>query len=164
MRLRRGTSDAHTEAPATKDERKPLTAKRAKRMIGVGKAVAPLLAPYALAAAGAARNAWDARRAARLGVAPDQLSAYAGPGGALHARISRAAETLTDMESPAEPLTTTAATAFAGATRPRLADLAVAVRAAEQMPTGRRRAAYRAVDRELGRIENELLTHLGVAR
>jgi len=140
--------------------KKPLTGKQAKRMIGVGTAVAPLLAPYALAAAGAARGAWDARRAARLGVAADQLSAYSGPGGALHARLSRVAEALTDLESAHD---TEAARAFVTDTRPRLADLAVAVRAAEQMPSARRRTAYRAVGQELDRIEVDLLTHLGVA-
>ncbi|MFB9386345.1 DUF6474 family protein [Pseudonocardia petroleophila] len=142
--------------------KKPLTGKQAKRMIGVGTAVAPLLAPYALAAAGAARGAWDARRAARLGVATDQLGAYAGPGGALHARLSRVAEALTELES-SETHASDAATAFITDTRPRLADLAVAVRAAEQMPTARRRTAYRAIGHELDRVEIDLLTHLGVA-
>ena len=39
-------------------------------MIGISKAVAPLLAPYALAAASVARGRWDAYRAAKLGVGP----------------------------------------------------------------------------------------------
>src|SRR5918998_4573281 len=92
--------------------RKPLTAARAKRMIGVGKAVAPLLAPYALAAAAVARARWDAYRAARLGVEPGQLSAYAGPGGALHARLSRMAEALDRIESGAETHSNGAARRF----------------------------------------------------
>lgn len=142
--------------------RKPLTVGRAKRMIGVGKAVAPLLAPYALAAATVARARWDAYRAARLGVEPGQLSAYAGPGGALHARLSRMAEALDALESGAEARSTDAAHRFALDTRPRLADLAVAVRAAEQMPTPRRRTAYRSIGAELDRIELALLRHLGV--
>lgn len=133
--------------------RNPLTAKRAKRLIGVGTAVAPLLAPYALAAATVARGAWDARKAARMGIAADQLSAYAGPGGALHARLSRVAEALGELSGDQ---------AFVDATRPRLADLAVAVRAAEQMPTARRRTAYRAIGAELDRIEVDLLNRLGV--
>jgi hypothetical protein len=137
--------------------RTPLTAARAKRLVAVGKAVAPLLAPYALAAATVARGAWDARKAARLGVAPDQLQAYSGPGGALHARLSRVAEALAELEGRG-----TDEKAFVGATRPRLADLAVAVRAAEQMPAPRRRAAYRAIAGELDRIEVDLLTRLGV--
>lgn len=138
--------------------RQPLTAARAKRLIGVGKAVAPLLAPYALAAAGVARGRWDEHRAARLGVEPGQLSAYAGPGGALHARLSRVAEALDQLDTS----TTGAASRFAAETRPRLADLAVAVRAAEQMPTSRRRTTYRAIAGELDRIEVDLLGHLGV--
>ena len=142
--------------------RKPFTAARAKRMIGIGKAVAPLLAPYALAAAGVARARWDAYRAARLGVEPGQLSAYAGPGGALHARLSRMAQALDELESGAEVNTTSAARRFAVDTRPRLADLAVAVRAAEQMPTTRRRTAYRSIGLELDRIEIALLKHLGI--
>jgi hypothetical protein len=142
--------------------RKPLTAAQAKRMIGISKAVAPLLAPYALAAATVARGRWDAYRAAKLGVRPDQLSAYAGPGGALHARLSRVAEALTELDTGAGARSTEEGRAFAAATRPRLADLAVAVRAAEQMPSSRRRAAYRAISGELDRIESDLLTHLGV--
>jgi hypothetical protein len=142
--------------------RKPLTAARAKRMIGIGKAVAPLLAPYALAAAGVARARWDAYRAARLGVEPGQLSAYAGPGGALHARLSRMAEALDQIESGAETHSNGAARRFAVDTRPRLADLAVAVRAAEQMPASRRRTAYRSVGAELDRLEIALLNHLGL--
>jgi hypothetical protein len=142
--------------------RKPLTAARAKRMIGVGKAVAPLLAPYALAAAGVARERWDAYRAARLGVEPGQLSAYTGPGGALHARLSRMAEALDELESGADSHGSGAARRFAAETRPRLADLAVAVRAAEQMPASRRRTAYRSIGAELDRLEITLLHHLGV--
>lgn len=151
-----------TAADVGKAVKKPLTGKSAKRMIGVGTAVAPLLAPYALAAAGAARGAWDARKAARYGIAADQLGAYAGPGGALHARLSRVAETLTELESSTTHVTD-GATSFVATTRPRLADLAVAVRAAEQMPTARRRTAYKAIGHELDRIEIDLLTHLGVA-
>jgi hypothetical protein len=58
---------------------------------------------------------------------------------------------------------TGAARTFAVEVRPRLADLAVAVRAAEQMPTARRRTAYRAIGGELDRIETDLLTHLGIS-
>ena len=161
MALRRRSKTAAITDAAEK-VRKPLTGKSAKRIIGVGTAVAPLLAPYALAAAGAVRGAWDARKAARLGVAADQLGAYAGPGGALHARLSRIAEALTELESGPQAQSDGEVSAFAADTRPRLADLAVAVRAAEQMPTPRRRTAYRAIGEELDRIEVDLLTHLGV--
>ncbi|GAA0929737.1 DUF6474 family protein [Pseudonocardia zijingensis] len=167
LRRRRSTppeGDATPVADAAAADaraRKPLTAARAKRMIGIGKAVAPLLAPYALAAAGVARERWDAYRAARLGVEPGELAAYAGPGGALHARLSRIAAALDQLESGDERRTD-AAHRFAIDTRPRLADLAVAVRAAEQMPGPRRRTAYRSIGAELDRIEITLLQHLGV--
>jgi Family of unknown function (DUF6474) len=160
---RRATPEAGTAIEsAVGRARKPLTAARAKRMIGVGKAVAPLLAPYALAAAAVARNRWDAYRATRLGVEPGQLAAYSGPGGALHARLSRMAEALDRLESGAEAHGAGAAHRFAVDMRPRLADLAVAVRAAEQMPGPRRRTAYRSIGAELDRIEIALLHHLGV--
>ena len=120
--------------------RGPMTPARARRMIGVGKAVLPLLAPYALAAAGVARARWDAYRAARLGVTPAQLNAYSGRGGALHARIDQLATALDDLDDGTEAHATTASRRFALETRPRLADLAVAVRAAEQMPPQRRDA------------------------
>jgi Family of unknown function (DUF6474) len=142
--------------------RSPMTPARAKRMIGVGRAVLPLLAPYALAAAGIARARWDAYQAARLGVTPDRLNAYTGRGGALHARIDRLAESLNALDDDTEAYATTAARRFAVETRPRLADLAVAVRAAEQMPAQRRRTAQKAVGNELDRIELALLRHLGV--
>jgi hypothetical protein len=166
LRRRAGAADEESVAETVTDvaraARKPLTAARAKRLIGVSKAVAPLLAPYALALAGVARYRWDAYRAARLGVEPGQLSAYAGPGGALHARLSRLAEALDELDPGTESRSTDAARRFALDTRPRLADLAVAVRAAEQMPTPRRRTAYRAISGELDHIEVALLTHLGV--
>lgn len=138
--------------------RPPLTAAKAKRLIGIGTAVAPLLAPYVLAAATTARGAWDERRAARLGVPAEELRAYSGPGGALHARLSRIAEALAELEERGTGDDTT----FVTSTRPRLHDLAVAVRAAEQMPTTRRRTAYRAIGGELDRVEVELLDRLGV--
>jgi hypothetical protein len=168
LRRRASTSDGATDAVEVSEKHAkglsrlvggPLTPSRAKRLIGVGKAVAPLLAPYALAAAGVARARWDEYRAARLGVDPMQLGAYTGPGGALHARLSRMAEALDELDRRTDA---PAAREFTAATRPRLADLAVAVRAAEQMPPARRRTAYRAIGRELDRIEETLLRHLGV--
>jgi hypothetical protein len=157
-----GADAAEAVTRAARAARKPLTPARAKRLIGVGKAVAPLLAPYALALAGVARSRWDEYRAARLGVEPGQLSAYSGPGGALHARLSRVAEALDRLDPGAAAPTSDAARRFVLGTRPRLEDLAVAVRAAEQMPGPRRRTAYRSIGAELDRIEVELLTRLGV--
>lgn len=160
--LKRSGSKGDAAQGAAVVGRKPLTAASAKRMIGVGRTVAPLLAPYALVAAGAIRARWDSYRADRLGVAPDQLAAFRGPGGALHARLGRVAEALGRLDPAAAANATSAARAFVTDTRPRIADLSIAVRAAEQMPLQRRRAAYRAIGGELDRIESALLKHLGV--
>ena len=159
---RSGSASGAAESVAA---RTPLTPAQAKRMIGVGKAVAPLLAPYALAAAGVARSRWDSYRAGRLGVDPAQLGAYAGRGGALHARISRVAEALNELEAgvgTSDRTPTDASRAFVGATRPRLEDLALAIRSAALMPSARRRTAHKAVAGELDRVELDLLGHLGV--
>ncbi|HSU07844.1 MAG TPA: DUF6474 family protein [Pseudonocardia sp.] len=144
--------------------RGPMTPARARRMIGLSKVVLPLLVPYALAAAGVARAQWDAYRAARLGVTPSQLNAYSGRGGTLHARIDQLATALGDLDDGTEAHATTASRRFARETRPRLEDLALAVRAAEQMPPQRRKTAHRAVSAELDRVELALLDHLGVGR
>lgn len=138
--------------------RKPMTKARAKRLIGIGVAVAPVLAPYALAAAGAVRGTWDNYRAGRLGVTTEMLADFTGPGGGLHARCSHLAERLTELEGG-----TPAARAFAEQARPRLVELATAVRAAEQMPSTRRRTAFKAIAAELDGIEQGVLMHLGIA-
>ena len=83
-------------------------------------------------------------------------------GGALHARIDQLATSLDDLDDGTEAHATTASRRFARENRPRLEDLALAVRAAEQMPPQRRRVAHRAVSAELDRIELTLLDHLGV--
>ncbi|GAA1873000.1 hypothetical protein GCM10009836_62430 [Pseudonocardia ailaonensis] len=146
--------EAGTVAP------KDLTPARTKRAIAMGKVVVPLLAPYVIAAAGVARAQWDDNRARRLGVSADQLGRFTGRGGSLHARISRAGEALAQLDA-GDDITPRAKT-FARETEPRLADLAMAVRAAEQMPSARRRTAFRAVAGELDRIEDQLLGHLGI--
>lgn len=138
--------------------RKPMTKSRAKRLIGIGVAVAPVLAPYALAAAGAVRGTWDNYRAGRLGVTTEKLADFTGPGGGLHARCSHLAERLTELEGG-----TPAARTFAEQARPRLVELATAVRAAEQMPSTRRRTAFKAIAAELDGIEQGVLMHLGIA-
>jgi len=76
----------------------------------------------------------------------------------LHARCSHLAERLTELEGG-----TPAARAFAEQARPRLVELATAVRAAEQMPSTRRRTAFKAIAAELDGIEQGVLMHLGIA-
>lgn len=169
MARRRKATTEPAAAPATDPasgktrSRMELTPARAKRLIGVGTAVAPLLAPYVITAAAALRERWDAHRARQLGVPADQLGRFTGRGGSLFARISRVAEALTELEAEGNSSAATgAARRFARDTRPRIEDLALAVRAAEQMPSARRRTAFKAIGGELDRIEEQLLVHLGI--
>ncbi|GAA1392371.1 hypothetical protein GCM10009613_36880 [Pseudonocardia kongjuensis] len=137
-------------------------AKKVQRYLGIAKLLAPLLAPYAMAAAGSLRHRLDDQRSRRLGVSPDELGGYSGPGGKLHARLSRISRTITELREDGTTESDAAAKRFADETEPRLHDLAAAVRAAENMPVSRRKAAYRTISRDLDRIEVELLDHLGV--
>ena len=138
--------------------RKPMTKARAKRLIGIGTAVAPVLAPYALAAAGAVRGTWDNYRAGRLGVTTDKLAEFTGPG----RRSARALLAPRRAAHRAGERGTPAARAFAEQARPRITELATAVRAAEQMPGTRRRTAFKAITAELDGIEQGVLMHLGI--
>jgi uncharacterized protein DUF6474 len=142
--------------------RQLITAGNAKRAVAVGKVLAPVLLPVAARAAGVMRGLWDERRARRLGVAPGELNNYSGRGGALHARVAVLARELHALGSEAGSRSDQVS-AFVADTEPRLADLAAALRAAELMPTERRKAAHRAVAAELDRIEPVLLGFLGVA-
>lgn len=134
-----------------------ITPANAKRAIGVAKVVVPVVAPFAVKAAGYARHRWDAARARRLGVGLDELPTFSGRGSALHARLSRLAMSLHELAErrPQDG-------SFVRETDGRLADLSAAMRAAELMPTARRRAAHKAVAAELDVLEAELLRRLGV--
>src|SRR4051812_6326567 len=138
-----------------------ITPGRAKNAIAVAKVVAPavlpLLVPAMARTAGTVRDRWDRMRARRLGIAVDDLASYSGPGGALHARLVGAAAAMTDLRDRPD-----ADAAFLARTETRLRQLTAAVRAAERMPTARRRAAHRAVAAELDRIEQDFLRKLGL--
>lgn len=138
-----------------------ITPGKAKNAIAVAKVVAPVvlpvITPYVIKTAGALRDRLDRRRARRLGVPVDDLAQYSGRGGALHARISGAAAAVTELRSRAA-----GDDGFADKSETTLRQLAAAVRAAERMPTARRRAAHRAVATELDELEDRLLHRLGV--
>lgn len=135
-----------------------ITPGKAKNVIAVAKvigpAVLPVITPYLTRTAGTVRDRWDRLRARRLGVGIDDLAKYTGRGGVLHARIAGAADSLAELRAKDG--------SFADTTETRLRQLTAAVRAAERMPTPRRRAAHRAVSAELDRVEQEILRRLGV--
>jgi hypothetical protein len=140
------------------------TPKNARNALGVAKVIAPALipvvAPYAVQAAGALREAYDRYQARKLGVAVDQLGQFTGRGAALHARIAGLSQGLTDLRASAKA--TDADVKFAEESRATLEQLAASVRASERMPTARRKAAHRAVSGELEQLEGRLLHRLGV--
>ena len=161
MKWRRAKAAGETDPAPNRSDL--ITPSNAKRAIAVGKVLAPVLLPFAMRAAGAARGAWDDYRARRLGVAPSELTSYSGKGGALHARIDGIAASLLELKAaPGQGERADAVKRFVADAEPRLIDLAAAVRAAELMPAERRRAAHRAVAAELDRLEPELLRLLGV--
>jgi len=137
-----------------------ITASNAKRAIGVAKVVVPVVAPFAIKAAGYARHQWDSARARRLGVPVDQLPPISGRGATLHARLARLAISLRDLAARNPDDTSVAE--FVQRSQARLADLTAAMRATQLMPTARRRAAQKAVRAELDQMEQELLARLGV--
>lgn len=157
MALRKRRPDAVPGEPR-------ITPKKAKNALAVAKivgpAVIPVLTPLALRAFGEARDRIDRMKARRLGVAVGDLAQFSGRGGALHARISGVAEAIEELRdrrsASAEDRT------FADRSETTLRQLTAAVRAAERMPTSRRRAAHRAVATELDELEERLLSRLGL--
>ncbi|QRP45943.1 DUF6474 family protein [Amycolatopsis sp. FDAARGOS 1241] len=141
-----------------------ITPKKAKNAIAVAKvigpAVLPIVAPYAVRAAGAAREAYDRYQARKLGVAVDQLGEFTGRGAALHARIAGLVQGLNELKKSGKA--TDADQKFAADTQGTLEQLSATVRAAERMPATRRKAAHRAVSSELDSLEEQLLHRLGV--
>lgn len=140
------------------------TPKKAKNALAlakvVGPVVVPLVLPLMMRGLGEARDRIDRHRARRLGVPVEDLARFSGKGGALHARISGAAEAVEELRgrngATAEDRT------FADTSEITLRQLAAAVRAAERMPTPRRKAAHKAAAHELDQLEQRLLHRLGI--
>jgi len=151
--------------PRVRRSKPRFTPGHAKNLVGVAKiigpAVLPVVTPYLMKAAGAARDRLDRYRARKLGIDVAELPEFTGRGGALHVRIVGADQSLAELESAAS--TTADDRAYAARARDTLTKLAAAVRAAERMPTARRKAAQKSVGQVLDPIERELLRRLGVA-
>jgi hypothetical protein len=140
-----------------------LTPKKAKNALAVAKiigpAVIPVVAPYVMRALGEVRDRYDRARAHRMGVPVEELAKFSGRGGALHARISGAATAIIELRE--RDGATADDRAFADRNETTLRQLTAAVRAAERMPTARRKAAHRAAGTELDQLEERLLQRLG---
>ncbi|GAB2980026.1 DUF6474 family protein [Amycolatopsis acidiphila] len=143
---------------------KGLTPKKARNAVSVAKvvvpAVLPVLAPVAVRAAGAAREAYDRYQARKLGVPVERLPEFTGRGAGLLARIAGVSEAVTELIEA--PRASNEDVKFGADARSTLHQLTAAVRAAERMPASRRKAAHQAVGAELERLEGQILKRLGV--
>ncbi|WP_019856086.1 DUF6474 family protein [Actinopolyspora mortivallis] len=159
----RRREERRTAKAARKGEHGRLTPGNAKKVVGVTRIVGPVVAPYLARAAATAREGYERFRARRLGVAVEDVSRFTGRGAALHARIAGDATALENLlASRGGTEDEESVRSFVESSRQRLNELSGVVRAAERMPAARRRAAHRAVDGELGRIEDDLLRRFGV--
>jgi hypothetical protein len=137
-----------------------LSPTRIRRLLTVSRLLAPIIVPVAYRVAIAARGLIDQRRAAQLGVPLAQIGKFSGSGGRLSARIAGAEQSLRTVQSnkPNDAETKQ----FVAAISERLADLAAAVTAAENMPAARRRGAHAAISGQLDEIDADLMARLGL--
>ncbi len=144
----------------TAREGKVLSPTRIRRMLTVSRLLAPVLAPVVYRAAMAARAMIDQRRADQLGIPLAQIGQFSGHGAELSARIAGAEKSLQMVQDrkPKDAETKQ----FVSAITERLADLATAVTAAENMPAARRGAAHAGISAQLDGIEADLMARLGL--
>lgn len=132
--------------------------KKAKRLISVGKVVAPLVAPLAIEGIAKARGVLDNRRAKQLGVPVENIGIYRGPTGRTLARIDAISDAISELRR--RRTGDTLIVGFADSSEDHLVNLAAATHAAAPMPASRRRATLAAIGRELDQTENQLMSHL----
>jgi Family of unknown function (DUF6474) len=149
---------AETHLKAVREGRL-LSPTRIRRLLTVSRLLAPIIVPLFYRVAIAARGLVDQRRADQLGVPLAQLGRFSGHGGQLSARIAGAEQSLRTVQDnkPKDAETRQFVTAISE----RLADLAAAVTAAENMPPTRRRGAHAAISRQLDEIDADLMARLG---
>ena len=137
-----------------------LSPTRIRRLLTVSRLLAPIVVPVVYRVAIAARGLIDQRRADQLGVPLAQIGQFSGDGGRLSARIGGAEQTLRTVQNNKPKDVETKQ--FVAAISERLADLAAAVTAAENMPAPRRRGAHAAITRQLDEIDADLMARLGL--
>jgi hypothetical protein len=137
-----------------------LSPTRIRRLLTVSRLLAPIIVPVAYRVAIAARGLIDQRRADQLGVPLAQIGQFSGSGGRLSARIAGAEQSLRTVQGnkPKDAETKQ----FVAAISERLADLAAAVTAAENMPGARRRGAHAPISTQHHEIDADLMARLGL--
>lgn len=141
-------------------EGKLLSPTRIRRVLTVSRLLAPILTPLIYRVAIFARSLIDQRRADQLGIPLAQIGQFSGYGAQLSARIAGSDKSLRMVQDKKPKDAETKL--FVSAINERLADLSVAVTAAENMPAARRRAAHSAISSQLDGIEADLMARLGL--
>jgi Family of unknown function (DUF6474) len=151
---------AESELKAAREGRL-LSPTRIKRTLTVSRLLAPIAVPVIYRASIALRGMLDERRAERLGVPLSEIGQFSGHGARLSARISGAEQSvrLVVDKKPKDAETKQ----FVAAVTDKLSDLSAAVKAAENMPASRRRAAHAAISEQLDGIDADLLARLGLS-
>jgi hypothetical protein len=150
---------AETELKAAREGRL-LSPTRIRRLLTVSRLLAPILTPLVYRAAIAGRALIDQRRADQLGIPLAQIGQFSGHGAQLSARVAGAEKSLRMVQDKKPKDVETKQ--FVSAINERLADLSVAVTAAENMPAARRRTAHGAISSQLDGIEADLMARLGL--
>lgn len=132
--------------------------KTARRAVAAAKIAGPALAPFALKAATSIRGYLDRTRAAKLGVSVDHVAEYAGPTGAVAARVDGLQHSVGELRERRHG--DLQALTFARHADQQLTDLGAAVRASAPMPAPRRRAALDLVAGQLDLLESQLMSYL----
>ncbi|CAJ1505889.1 DUF6474 family protein [[Mycobacterium] kokjensenii] len=150
---------AESQLKAARDGR-VLSPARIRRVLTVTRMLAPVVVPLAYRAAMAVRGLIDEQRAAGLGVPLARIGEFSGNVPRLSARIAGAEKTLRSVADrrPKDPETKQ----FVAAITERLADLATAVTAIENMPADRRRLAAISISDQLDGIDADLMARLGL--
>lgn len=162
---------AETQLKAAR-EGKLFSPTKVRRALTVSRLLAPVVVPLVYRASIAARGLLDERRADQLGIPLSQLGQFSGHGAQYSARIAGAEQSLRQLSEKSEKKSKSGKSGksasdaetkqFVAAITERLNDLAVAVTAAENMPSARRRAAHAAIAEQLDGIEADLMARLGV--
>ncbi|MDU0479732.1 DUF6474 family protein [Staphylococcus chromogenes] len=121
------------------------------RYIGVARMVAPILLPLIYRGATQAQQVVNQRRAQRLGVSTDQLSAFAGHGASLKARIAGVRNSLKESDLPR---------GFVLDCEERLNELDKAVDNSEFMTPEQRRRAHRSIKNDLDMVTGQVQERL----
>jgi hypothetical protein len=132
--------------------------KTLRRLLLAAKVVGPVVAAGAMKTSTEVRGLLDDRRARQLGVPIEDVAAYKGPTGTVHARITGLTKAVDELRSRRGGDQTVAR--FTTTTSARLAELSAASTATLSMPPSTRRAALRAISADLDQLDAELMTFL----